>query len=120
MDCIFCKIINGEIPSYKVYEDEYVFAFLDIKPNCDGHTLVIPKKHVKDLDEIDTETLVHVMESAKKVKKILENKLNPRGIQLVQNNGEIQEVKHFHIHLKPYYKDSKISNVEDVYKKIEE
>ena len=120
MDCIFCKIINGEIPCYKVYEDEYILAFLDINPDSDGHTLVIPKKHVKDLDEIDSNLLSCVMEGVKKVKKLLENKLDMDGITLIQNNGDIQEVKHFHIHLKPYYKNNKLTNVEEVYKKLED
>lgn len=120
MDCIFCKIINGEIPCYKVYEDEFVLAFLDINPDSDGHTLVIPKKHVKDLDEIDIELLKHVMESVKKIKKLLESKLDMDGITLIQNNGDIQEVKHFHIHLKPYYKSNKLTSIEEVYKKLED
>lgn len=120
MDCIFCKIINGEIPCYKVYEDEFVLAFLDINPDSDGHTLVIPKKHVKDLDEIDIDLLKHVMESVKKIKKLLESKLDMDGITLIQNNGDIQEVKHFHIHLKPYYKGNKLTSIEEVYKKLED
>lgn len=103
MDCLFCKIVNGEIPSYKIYEDEYTFAFLDINPDCDGHTLIIPKKHFKDLDDIDLDTLKHINEAAKKVKKLLEEKLNCNGISLLQNNGSVQEVKHYHVHLKPYY-----------------
>ena len=60
-DCIFCKIINGDIPCYKIYENDYVLAFLDINPDSDGHTLIIPKKHFTDLDDIDLETLKHIL-----------------------------------------------------------
>lgn len=115
MDCLFCKIANGEIPAKKIYEDEYVFAFLDINPSSVGHTLIIPKNHYKDMDDIDLVTLEHIMNSAKIVKKRLEEKLNPDGLTLVQNNGAIQEIKHFHLHLKPYYRNGLIMNIEKVY-----
>ena len=105
MDCVFCKIIKGEIPSLKIYEDDSVLAFLDINPDCDGHTLIIPKRHFKDLDDIDIDTLTRINLAAKKVKKLLEEKLHCDGISLLQNNGNVQEVKHYHLHLKPQYKD---------------
>lgn len=114
-DCLFCKIVSGDIPSYKIYEDELVYAFLDINPDSNGHTLIIPKKHFLDLDEIDINTLTHILEVAKKLKLRLESKLNCDGLTLIQNNGDIQEVKHFHLHLKPYYKNSKIKSVEEIY-----
>ena len=127
---IFCRIINGEIPSYTIYEDDIVKVFLDVNPKSNGHTLIIPKKHYKDLDDIDLDTLNHIMEIAKKIKKLLEEKLKPSGIMLVQNNGNIQEVKHYHLHVKPHYKDVKshefkkikenISDPKDIYKKIKE
>lgn len=107
MDCLFCKIINGDIPCYKIYEDEFVLAFLDINPDCDGHTLIIPKKHFTDLDDIDSDTLNNINVAAKKVKKLLEERLNCDGISLLQNNGAVQEIKHYHLHLKPHYKNKK-------------
>ena len=107
MDCIFCKIINGDIPCLKIYEDDLVLAFLDINPDSDGHTLIIPKKHFTDLDDIDLNTLTRINEVAKKIKKLLEEKLGCDGLSLLQNNGFVQEVKHYHLHLKPYYKDKK-------------
>lgn len=116
MNCIFCKIINNEIPSYKIYEDDIVLAFLDINPDSDGHTLIIPKQHFKDIDDIPSDILNHIMDIAKKLKKLLYEKLNCDGLTLIQNNGEVQEVKHFHLHLKPYYIENKKSNVEDIYK----
>ena len=106
MDCIFCKIANGQIPSLKIYEDDIVLAFLDINPDSDGHTLIIPKKHFQDLDDIDLETLNHINKISKEIKQLLENKLNCEGISLLQNNGFVQEVKHYHLHLKPYYKNN--------------
>lgn len=116
MNCLFCKIINGEIPSYKIYEDDLVYAFLDINPDSNGHTLIIPKKHYLDMDDITQDTINHIIKIAKKLKKQLEEKLKPDGITLIQNNGDIQEVKHFHLHLKPYYKNNKIENVEKIFK----
>lgn len=100
-DCIFCKIANGEIPSKTIYEDDIVKVYLDINPISTGHTLIIPKKHFTDLDDIDLETINYIMETAKKIKKLLEEKLGAKGIKLVQNNGVFQDVKHYHLHLIP-------------------
>jgi len=107
MDCIFCKIINGNIPCMKVFEDELVLAYLDINPDSDGHTLIIPKKHYKDINDIEDDVLLHIQKTARKVMNILEEKLNCDGFSLLQNNGDVQEVKHYHLHIKPYYKDKK-------------
>ena len=105
MDCLFCKIIKGEIPCYKIFENDYILAFLDINPDSDGHTLIIPKKHFIDLDDIDNDYLNEIYKSAKIVKKLLEEKLDCDGMSLLQNNGCVQEIKHFHLHLKPQFKD---------------
>jgi len=116
MDCIFCKIINGDIPSYKLYEDDTVLVFLDINPDSNGHSLVIPKKHYTDIMDIDNETLTHIFDIARNIKIKLEEKLNCDGITFIQNNGDVQEVKHYHLHIKPYYKDKiEISPVEEIY-----
>ena len=104
MDCIFCKIVNGEIPSYTLYEDDLVKVFLDANPDVNSHTLIIKKKHYQDLFDIDNDTLIHIMEVARKIDKLLKDKLHTDGLTLVQNNGLKQEVKHFHLHLKPQYK----------------
>lgn len=119
MNCIFCKIINGEIPSYKVYEDDIVLAFLDINPDSNGHTLIIPKNHYTDLMDIDNDTLVHIFEVARKIKTKIEEKIGCDGITFIQNNGEVQEVKHYHLHIKPYYnKEQERLDVETIYNKI--
>lgn len=114
---IFCKIINNEVPSYKIYEDETVLVFLDVNPSVNGHTLVIPKKHYKDIYDIDNDTLCHIFDVARNISKDLCDKLNADGITLVQNNGLYQEVKHFHLHLKPQYKEKqKLLSLEEVHK----
>ena len=119
MDCLFCKIINNEIPSYTIYEDENVKCFLDINPIENGHTLIIPKKHFTDINDIDKETILNVFEASKKVIEIINNGLHPDGIKLTQNNGCIQDVKHFHLHVIPKYKEKNSKeNVEDVFNKL--
>ena len=105
-NCIFCKIISGEIPSYKVYEDEATLAFLDINPVNPGHTLVVPKKHVADIEEADEETLCLVMKVVKKVGTSLKNNLSATGynfITLGVNSGSVagQLVPHLHFHVIP-------------------
>ena len=117
-NCIFCKIINGEIPSYTIFEDDLIKIFLDINPTSNGHCLVIPKKHFVDINDIDSEYLSHIFSVVKEMLPILENKLNYDGISLCQNNGFVQDVKHFHLHLIPKYKNSKKLSVEEVYKII--
>lgn len=103
MECIFCKIVQGEIPSYTIYEDETVKAFLDINPTNNGHTLIVPKKHFANLYEMDAETLKQIEIASQKVGKLLKEKLGARGITRVQNNEYGQEVKHYHMHLIPRY-----------------
>lgn len=115
MDCLFCKIVEGEIPSYKIYEDELIYVFLDINPDTNGHTLIIPKKHYLDIDDIPMDLLNHIFNRAKKIKKELKEKLNIDGLTFIQNNGDIQDVKHFHLHLKPFYNKSNLKSVEEIY-----
>lgn len=100
-DCIFCKIIAGEIPSKKVYEDEFVYAFYDIEPTAPVHVLIIPKKHVKSLDEVtqsDVELLGNIQYSVKLIAKELGL---TNGYRLVNNCGEdgMQSIPHLHYHL---------------------
>lgn len=109
MDCIFCKIIKGEIPSYTVYEDDIVKAFLDITPKSNGHTLIIPKKHFENIYDIDPEVLKHIEIVSAKLGKLLKEKLNCKGITRVQNNEYGQEVKHYHMHLIPRYEGDNLT-----------
>ena len=116
MDCIFCKINKKEIPSYTIYEDDIVRAFLDIHPDCNGHTLIIPKKHITDITDMDEETINHIYKIAKMIKQELEEKLKIDGLTFVQNNGYGQEVKHYHLHLKPLYRQKQeLKDIQEVY-----
>lgn len=121
MNCIFCKIINGEIPSYTIYEDDLLKVFLDVNPDSNGHLLIIPKKHILDIDTMEKETWIHMLEITQKMKLLLEEKLHIDGLTLIQNNGEVQEVKHFHLHLKPFYKNkTALLPVESIYETLRE
>jgi len=102
-DCIFCKIISGIIPCDKIYEDEYTFAFLDIKPLNEGHTLVIPKEHHTDLMTAPKDVFVRVMETVHMLAPIIKDVTGADGINLGNNNGAPagQVVFHLHIHIIP-------------------
>lgn len=103
MDCLFCKMINGDIPCKKIYEDNEVIAILDLHPSCDGHTLIIPKKHSKDMMEIDNDTLLHIYNVAQKLAPKLIEKMHATAFSIRINYGDTQEIKHFHMHLLPNY-----------------
>jgi len=105
MDCIFCKIVDGTIPSSTVYEDEMVKVFLDINPNTNGHMLIVPKKHVVTVDDLDNELATHILEVEKKMHSLITEKLHAEGLTIVQNNDLGQDVKHYHVHLIPRYTD---------------
>jgi len=104
MDCVFCRITSGEIPSYKVYEDENVLAILDISQATVGHTLVLAKKHFKNLYDIDDETAAKVFMAVPKIAKAIKKAFNPIGLNVLINTDKpLQTVYHFHIHLIPRY-----------------
>lgn len=105
-DCIFCKIIQKKIPSYPVYEDDEVYAFLDITQTTKGHTLVIPKKHVTDIFEYDDTLAAALFARIPKISRGLEKAFpDMKGLNLVNNNKELayQTVFHSHIHLIPRF-----------------
>lgn len=102
-DCIFCKIIKGDIPSYTVYEDDDFKAFLDINPITNGHVLLVPKTHYKDLFEMPEEMIMKIYKAVLKINDKLKDKLDMEGLTLIQNNGLGQDVKHYHLHLVPRY-----------------
>ncbi|MAG19866.1 HIT family protein [archaeon] len=111
MTCIFCKILNKEIPSFKIYEDENTYAFLDINPINKGHTLVISKKHYKDIYDIPENTLKHLILTVKKLSIPIKQATNADGISISQNNEEAagQVIFHIHFHIIPKFKN-KTSN----------
>lgn len=115
--CIFCKIVNGEIPSKQLYEDDFIIAIMDINPRCDGHTLIIPKEHFEDYTKLDETTFEHIMLKAELLAKSICEKLDCEGYSLVINYGSLQDVKHFHLHILP---DSgkKLHEVDAVYDKL--
>jgi histidine triad (HIT) family protein len=104
-DCIFCKIIDGEIPSSKVFENEHVLAFLDISQVTKGHTLVIPKVHKENLYELTPEIAKNLFEVVPEIARAMKQEFQPVGLNLLNNNGEAagQSVFHFHMHLIPRY-----------------
>ncbi len=106
MDCIFCKIKDGDIPAYKVYEDEHSLAFLDITQGTKGHTLLIPKTHVKNIYDLDEETAANLFKAVPKVSRALKKAFNPIGLNVINNNDQpLQSVFHVHIHLVPRYEE---------------
>jgi histidine triad (HIT) family protein len=104
-NCIFCKIVNGDIPAAKVFENEHVLAFLDISQVTKGHTLVIPKIHKENLYELTPEIAGKLYEVVPAIAKALKTEFKPVGLNSVNNNGELagQSVFHFHLHLIPRY-----------------
>ncbi len=103
MDCIFCKLIAGEIPCFKIYEDDETLAFMDINPANEGHALVIPKEHSADVHAVSESAITATVTTAKKVASAIQKTLNPAGINLLQCNGPAaaQSVFHFHMHVLP-------------------
>jgi histidine triad (HIT) family protein len=100
VDCIFCKIVSGEVPSYKIWEDEFHIAFLDIFPIKEGHTLVIPKKHFMYMFDLEDDIVAELMKASKKVAEVLKKAFNPK----TEKVGAIVyglDVDHTHIHLVP-------------------
>ena len=130
MDCIFCKIVSGEIPSMKVYEDEHTLVIMDIAKDVDGHMLAMPKKHVNNIFDCDEGTLHHLMDTVKIVSKHCVDNCNYEGVNLLNASGESadQSVPHFHIHIIPRKSNDNIDawpnlagaqcEVEEIYKKI--
>lgn len=106
-NCIFCKIVAGEIPSYKVYEDKQTFAFLDIHPINPGHILVIPKKHEPDFYNLENEINRALFDTVKKLSKFVSEKINPKKVGLVIAGFD---VPHTHVHIIPMHNPDDITS----------
>ena len=129
-DCIFCKIINKEIPGKIVYEDDECMAFLDLSQATYGHTLVIPRKHYANILEVDDKTLAHVMKIVKNLANQIVEKLDAKGVNVLTNTNEVagQTVHHFHVHILPRYDEKELViefndhsqdvDLDEVYQKI--
>lgn len=105
--CVFCKIVQQEMPASVIYEDDKVIAFMSIQPINIGHTLVVPKKHYKNIYEIPEEEVAYLYKIAKKLSHAVSKAVNAEGIRIVQNNGEAagQVIFHLHVHIIPMNKD---------------
>ncbi|MDP6345115.1 MAG: HIT family protein [Alphaproteobacteria bacterium] len=130
-DCIFCKILAGEVPCFKLYEDDRTLAFMDINPFNDGHCLIITKAHSTNLFDADPADLAAVLPAAQTVARAVEAALEPEGINLIQANGPAagQTVFHYHVHIFPRqlndmallnwgHRPGDMARVEATYKKI--
>ena len=127
-DCIFCKIIKGDIPSRTVYEDKQIKIIMNINPNTNGHLLVLPKEHVTNLMDTPNKLITHSLDVVRnKIYPLLKEKLNCEGLTLAQNNELGQEIKHYHIHLIPRYENDNadfnynkdlIEDLDEIFKKL--
>lgn len=124
--CIFCKILNGEIPGSKIYENEYCIAILDISQTTKGHTLVIPKRHVENIFDLNSEESKAIMDACVYVANKLKEKLGVENINLLNNSGTLagQVVMHFHMHIIPRYENDEFKVIqpshEPNFKELEE
>ena len=111
MDCIFCKIIAGDIPAVKVLDEELVLAFMDINPAGRGHLLVVPKKHAENIFEIEKDDLSAVFHAAKRCAIAIKEALNADGATVLQLNGKAsdQVVPHLHVHIIPRWENDNLS-----------
>ena len=127
-NCIFCKIIAGEIPSSTVYEDDLIKVIMNINPNTNGHLLVLPKTHVENLLDTSNEVITHSLDVVRNtIYPQLKEKLNCKGLTLAQNNEYGQEIKHYHLHLIPRYENDNadftydkenLDTVENIFNKL--
>jgi histidine triad (HIT) family protein len=102
-DCIFCKIVRGDIPCFKILEDDRVLSFADVNPINAGHTLIVPKRHAENIWESDGEDLAAIHQASLKIARAMKTSLDPDGIAFLQLNGKAvnQVVMHYHLHLIP-------------------
>ena len=118
-ECIFCKIISGEIPSKILYQDNDLIVFMDNNPDQNGHMLVVPKKHYTDFTELDDDIVLKINKITKQMKDLIYKKLNSDGIRLVNNYGIYQIVKHYHLHIIPCFKEKQeIIYIDEIFNKL--
>ncbi|MDF2700991.1 MAG: hypothetical protein K0Q49_2555 [Haloplasmataceae bacterium] len=106
-NCLFCKIINGDIPSVKIFENNDIIAFLDISQVTKGHTLVIPKHHYENVFQLDGDTIASIFRPIPKIAEAIKSAFNANGINIINNNGEVagQTIFHYHVHIVPRYNE---------------
>ncbi len=115
MECLFCKIVKGEIPSYKLYEDDKIIVIMDAYPNVDGHTLIIPKEHYDTLMDLPDDLVCHINKIAKKYISHIMEKLNAKELSICVNYGNSQKIKHYHMHLLPNHGLRATKDPKDIY-----
>ena len=134
MECIFCKIIDGEIPAIKVLDEELVIAFMDINPSNQGHMLVVPKRHAENIFEIPESDLAATIRAVKRCANAVKEALNAEGITVLQLNGRASDqiIPHFHIHIIPRWendglpvstwemKQGDMEEIKDIARKVKE
>lgn len=128
-DCIFCKIIKGELPTKTVYEDDIVQVIMNISPFTNGHLLILPKEHYENILDIKEDVLAHCMKVLREnIYPLLKEKLDCKGFTICENNFLGQDIKHFHIHVIPRYKDDHVEfnhneslllDIDEVFKKLQ-
>ena len=129
--CVFCRIVSGELPAVKVYEDEYVVAFLDINPANPGHTLVVPKRHVERLEELEPDEAQALLYAAARLAPAIVRAVGAEGYNILMNIGAAagQEIAHLHLHIIPRFgsdnckfncprKKADVSELEEVGRRI--
>lgn len=116
MDCLFCKIVKGDIPSHKVYEDKNTFAFLDISPRAPGHAVVLPKLHAENLLALPDKEIAPLFKAVKKVTQKVFNAMKPDGFTLGINHGKVsgQTIDHLHFHIIPRWFSDKGGSIHSV------
>lgn len=115
-DCIFCKIIAGDIPNHTVYEDSHSLAFLDIKPHAKGHTVVVPKVHAPTLFDFNEQLTHDFLFAVKRSMEIIQQRLQPEGYSVGWNHGEAggQAIHHLHVHIMPRWEHDGGSNMHGI------
>ncbi|NLA34020.1 MAG: HIT domain-containing protein [Tenericutes bacterium] len=129
MNCVFCQIIKNKIPNYKIFEDNQIIVILDANPCTNGHSLIITKQHYENIIDIPQELLNHINEICKLLYPLFKKTLACEGLTIIQNNNYGQDVKHYHMHLIPRYKNDLFKNsfnqniilqIEEIYHQIKE
>jgi histidine triad (HIT) family protein len=103
MDCLGCRLANAGEPAHIVFENEYVCCIFDMDPFNEGHTLLLPKRHVVEWEELDTQTSLAIIDASQKLAKVVKRLFNPDGVTICQNGGKFNDLTHLHIHLIPRY-----------------
>ncbi len=120
MDCIFCKIIKGEIPSTILYEDEKYLAILDLDQSHLAHSIIFPKEHIEDYTMLNGEQLKEMFDIAKIVSQKIMEKFSISGVSFTFNYGSLQEVKHVHLHILPDKENENSLEIQDIYSKLKD